>query len=203
MGGCIGIIDYGMGNLFSVQNSLDFLGVQSRVVSTPAELEAVQGLLLPGVGAFPDAMAALHQSGLVDCLLAQAAQKPLLGICLGMQLLFDTGYEFGETPGLGLIPGTVRLLEAPGLKIPHMGWNGLELTNPCPLTADLQPGDSVYFVHSYAARTDPQYICAQTSYGQTIPALVRRGNVYGAQFHPEKSSGAGLSILRNFAKLVG
>ena len=198
----IGIIDYGVGNLFSVQNSLDYLGVETALVDTPAGLEAADGLLLPGVGAFPDAMAMLQKSGLVGSLKAQAEKKPLLGICLGMQLLFDTGYEFAETPGLGLIPGTVRLLEAPGLKIPHMGWNSLELTNPCPLTQGLKEGDYVYFVHSYAACTHPRYICAQTTYGQTVPALVRRDNVYGAQFHPEKSSAVGLTILENFAKLV-
>lgn len=198
----IGIVDYGVGNLFSVQNSFKRIGVQSAVVGSVEGLEAADALLLPGVGAYPDAMALLLASGLAECIKEQAAKKPLLGVCLGMQLLFDWGDEFTRTAGLGLIPGGVRRIEAGGLKLPHMGWNELCITAPSPLTEGLEDGDYVYFVHSYCAETDPRYICCDTQYGQQIPALVRNGNVYGAQFHPEKSSDVGLTILKNFAGLV-
>lgn len=197
----IAIIDYGAGNLFSVQNALDFLGVESAVASTEAQLTAADGLILPGVGAFPDAMARLEERGLVPVLRREAARKPLLGICLGMQLLFETGYEFGETPGLGLIPGCVQRIQAPGLKIPHMGWNDLTRLHPCLLTAQTRDGDYVYFVHSYRAETPEENIACYTTYGERVPAMVHKGMVYGAQFHPEKSGEVGLAMLRNFARL--
>lgn len=198
----IAIIDYGAGNLFSVKNALDFLGIESQVTANPAALERADGLILPGVGAFPDAMAMLEQSGLVRVIREQAQKKPMLGICLGMQLLFETGFEFRETPGLGLIPGKVVKIDGGGLKIPHMGWNDLKIPNPCPLTADTREGDSVYFVHSYRAHTEDRYISCYTDYNEKIPALVRLGNLYGAQFHPEKSGAVGLAMLKNFAEVA-
>lgn len=198
----IAIIDYGAGNLFSVKNALDFLGIESQVTADPAALERADGLILPGVGAFPDAMAMLEQSGLVRVIREQAQKKPMLGICLGMQLLFETGYEFRETLGLGLIPGKVVKIDGGGLKIPHMGWNELKIPSPCPLTADTREGDSVYFVHSYRADTEDRYISCYTDYNEKIPALVRLGNLYGAQFHPEKSGAVGLAMLKNFAEVA-
>jgi glutamine amidotransferase len=132
---------------------------------------------------------------------AESKRKPLLGICLGMQLLFEKGYEFTETQGLGLIEGYVDLLTCPGQKIPHMGWDDVTIVHPCAMTAGVNEGDMVYFVHSYKAVTDEKNISLSAHYGQTIPALVRSGNVYGAQFHPEKSGDVGLNMLRNFARL--
>lgn len=199
----IAIIDYGAGNLFSVRNALDYLGIKHTISSDPAVLEAADEMILPGVGAFPDAMRMLRESGLVPVIREQAAKKPLLGICLGMQLLFEKGFEFEETEGLGLIEGSVRLIDAGGLKIPHMGWNDLTVLNPCALTAETENGDYVYFVHSYRAETPDENISCYTSYHERIPALVHQGQVYGAQFHPEKSGSVGLAMLRNFAGLAG
>lgn len=199
----IAIIDYGAGNLFSVKNALDYLHVANKITADPQELQTADGLILPGVGAFRDAMTMLNDSGFTPVLKAQAAAgKPLLGICLGMQMLFDVGYEFGETAGLGLIPGCVQRIDGGGLKIPHMGWNDLTVLHPCALSADVADGDYVYFVHSYRAETSDPYISCYTRYNEKIPALVFRGNVYGAQFHPEKSGQVGMKILKNFAKLV-
>ena len=199
----IAIIDYGAGNLFSVKNALDFLGVPSVITrKVPALIQADQ-LILPGVGAFPEAMQKLAESGLIPTIRQQAEKKPLLGICLGMQILFETGYEFQKTLGLGLIPGQVEPLAPAGLKVPHMGWNALQLHRPSPLTQGLSGGDYVYFVHSFAAKTDERYILAHTDYGGPVTALVARGQVYGAQFHPEKSGEIGLALLRNFSTLKG
>ena len=199
----IAIIDYGAGNLFSVKNALDYLHVANRITDNPQELAAADGLILPGVGAFRDALTMLNDSGFTPVIKEQvAAGKPLLGICLGMQMLFEKGYEFGETDGLGLIPGCVQLIDGGGLKIPHMGWNDLTLLHQCPLSADITNGDYVYFVHSYRAETSDAYISCYTMYNEKIPALVFRDNVYGAQFHPEKSGQVGMDILKNFAKLV-
>lgn len=199
----IAIIDYGAGNLFSVKNALDYLHVANRITDNPQELAAADGLILPGVGAFCDAMTMLNDSGFTPVIKEQvAAGKPLLGICLGMQMLFEKGYEFGETDGLGLIPGCVQLIDGGGLKIPHMGWNDLTLLHQCPLSADIANGDYVYFVHSYRAETSDAYISCYTMYNEKIPALVFRDHVYGAQFHPEKSGQVGMDILKNFAKLV-
>ncbi len=198
----IAIVDYGAGNLFSVQNALAYLGLDYEVTGSPERLEAADAILLPGVGAFADAMAMLVKSGLQQPLSRLAGRKPLLGICLGMQLLFETGHEFGVTRGLGLIPGSVRRIEAPGLKLPHMGWNNLTLHNPDPLTQGLTGGEYVYFVHSYRADCPAEYIAASTEYGGQIPAMVHNGLVFGAQFHPEKSGEAGLQILRNFGRLA-
>ncbi len=199
----IAIIDYGAGNLFSVRNALEYLNIEHTISADPAVLEAADELILPGVGAFPDAMRMLHESGLVSVIREQAQKKPLLGICLGMQLLFEKGFEFEETEGLGLIEGSVRLIDAGGLKIPHMGWNDLTVLNPCALTVETQNGDYVYFVHSYRAETPDETISCYTNYHERIPALVHRGLVYGAQFHPEKSGSVGLAMLRNFAGLAG
>lgn len=198
----IGIIDYGAGNLFSVKNAFQYLGVECVISSDCAVLSTASALILPGVGAFPDAMRMLEKSGLVPMIREQAQQKPLLGICLGMQLLFETGYEFEETAGLGLLPGTVVKIDGGGLKIPHMGWNDLKIPHPCAMTADSREGDAVYFVHSFRAETDDDLISCYTTYHEKIPALVCRGNIFGAQFHPEKSGAVGLRMLKNFAELV-
>ena len=199
----IHIIDYGAGNLFSVQNALNYLQIENKITANPADLADADGIILPGVGAFRDAMTMLNESGLTEAIKVQAAAgKPILGICLGMQMLFEKGYEFGETDGLGLIPGNVVLIDGGGLKIPHMGWNDLTVLNDCPLSADVADGDYVYYVHSYRADTSDEYISCYTMYNEKIPGLVYHGNVYGAQFHPEKSGQVGMNILKNFAKLV-
>ena len=199
----IHIVDYGAGNLFSVQNALDYLHIENKITANPADLAEADGIILPGVGAFRDAMTMLNESGFTQAIKEQvAAGKPLLGICLGMQMLFEKGYEFGETDGLGLIPGNVVLIDGGGLKIPHMGWNDLNVLHDCPLSADIVDGDYVYYVHSYRADTDDAYISCYTMYNEKIPGLVYCNNVYGAQFHPEKSGQVGMNILKNFAKLV-
>lgn len=199
----IAIVDYGAGNLFSVQNALSYLGEDFVVTGDADTLRRADGLILPGVGAFPDAMRMLREADLVDCIREEAIQKPLLGICLGMQMLFSGSEEFGFTEGLDLIPGQVRLMKPAGLKVPHMGWNELQIKKPdCPLLADIAEGDSVYFVHSYMAVTQPQYLAAVCDYGGQVTALVQRGHIFGAQFHPEKSGAVGLSILRRFGELI-
>ena len=196
------IIDYGSGNLFSVKNALDFLGIENIITYSADDLCAADRLILPGVGAFPDAMRKLYQSGLIDVIKDQAQTKPLLGICLGMQMLFDKGYEFGETDGLGLIRGSVRLMHPEGgLAVPHIGWNSLEKNTPCRLLENVAEGEYVYFVHSYAAECESSDVAAYCDYGMKVPALVFSGTVYGAQFHPEKSGTTGLNILKNFAAL--
>ncbi len=194
----IGIIDYGAGNLFSLKNALDFLGLASVVTSSADEIRKADRLILPGVGAFPDAMKMLEASGLTETILQEAARKPLLGICLGMQMLFEYGYEFEKVKGLSLIPGEVSLIEAPGLKIPHMGWSDVKIENSCPLSEGIKEGDRFYYVHSYKAVTDQRYVSLYSEYGEYIPGLVFSGSVYGTQFHPEKSGEIGLKILRNF-----
>ena len=197
----IAIVDYGAGNLFSVQNALAYLNITCCTTDDPAVLEICDGVILPGVGAFPEAMHRLHASGLVSIICEQAQKKPLLGICLGMQMLFERSYEFEETQGLGLIPGQVRLINSGGLKIPHMGWNDLTVLHPCALTEHSKNGEYVYFVHSYCVHTPDENVSCYTEYGERIPTLVHRGFVYGAQFHPEKSGEVGLAMLKNFARL--
>lgn len=197
----IAIIDYGAGNLFSVKNALDYLGLENVITKDPKELEAADRLILPGVGAFPDAMRMLGEAGLVDVIKQQAKKKPFLGICLGMQMLFEKGYEFAETDGLGLIKGSVKLMEPHDLPIPHIGWNSLEFNEKSPLLGKCKDGDYVYFVHSYAADCPAENVAAYCDYGMRVPALVQNGNVFGAQFHPEKSGETGLNILRCFAAL--
>lgn len=199
----IAIIDYGAGNIFSVKNALDYLGLESRLVSDERSVRDADAVILPGVGAFPAAMKKLEATGLIDTIKEEAARKPFLGICLGMQLIFEKGYEFSECDGLGLIPGSVRKMEAPGLIIPHMGWNKLEKLNDCPLLSNIGDNEYVYFVHSYKAECDDRNIAAFSEYGGRVPALVYDGKfVFGAQFHPEKSGETGLKILRSFASLI-
>lgn len=200
----IAIVEYGAGNIFSIKNALDFLGFPAVLTSDPMRIEAADAVILPGVGAFPKAMEMLQKSDLVEVLKQQARRKPFLGICLGMQLLFEKGYEFTPTDGLGLLPGSVEKIKAPGLVIPHMGWNKLDFGVPCPILEGLQAGGYVYFVHSYQAHTPEKYLAATVSYGSAIiPAMVYDGKtVYGAQFHPEKSGAVGLSVLRNFGGLL-
>ncbi len=198
----IAVIDYGAGNIFSVKHALDHLGFENKLTSDPTEIKAADAVILPGVGAFPAAMEMLDKSGLVPIIKEQAAVKPFLGICLGMQLLFDKSYEFEETAGLGLIHGSVEKIERDKLSVPHMGWNELVIQNDCPLLNGLSENPYVYFVHSYAVVCDDKDISAYCDYGGKVTALVYDGGyVYGAQFHPEKSGAVGLKMLENFAKL--
>lgn len=198
----IAVIDYGAGNLKSVTKALDHLGYANTIVSRPEELEATDGMILPGVGAFPMCMAALRKSGMDQAILQQAGKKPLLGICLGMQMLLDSSTEMGGDQGLGLIPGTVEKIET-NLKLPHIGWNSLNIVNPNPLTAGLSDGDYVYFVHSFCAKVkNSEDLALTTDYGTTVTAMIARGNVFGCQFHPEKSGPVGMTILRHFGELT-
>lgn len=204
----IAIVDYGVGNLFSLSSSVKSLGAEVRVTRDAADLRAADHILLPGVGAFADAMAKLEATGLVPVLREETQKKPLLGICLGMQLLFEKSYEYGEHAGLGMLPGSVCPLEpdlaAAGFsyKVPHIGWNSLHLVRPeNPLMANTREGDFVYFVHSFYVKGCGDALVAGAEYGVTVPGAVARGNVYGCQFHPEKSGEAGLRILRAFAAL--
>ncbi|CAM4509950.1 imidazole glycerol phosphate synthase subunit HisH [Paenibacillus macerans] len=201
----IAIVDYGMGNLHSVGKAVERLGYEGIVTGDEARVLAADGVLLPGVGAFGDAMEHLRASGL-DAVVRQAAAsgKPLLGICLGMQLLFDESEEHGRNEGLGLLPGrAVRFAGGAGLKVPHMGWNRLEFLQPeNPLLAGLEEGH-VYFVHSYHVLPERREdLLAVTDYGHPVTAIVGRGNVYGMQFHPEKSGQLGMALLRNFLALA-
>ena len=202
----IAIVDYGVGNLFSLRSSLRSLGLKAEVTGDPARLRAADRIILPGVGAFGDARRKLDGAGLVPVLREAAACKPLLGICLGMQLLFDRGFEYGEHPGLGLIPGEVAFLgedlEDQTLKIPHMGWNSLEIVKDDPLFRHFEHGEYVYYVHSFYARNCRESTLGVSRYGNVaVTGAVRRGNVWGTQFHPEKSGDAGLRLLRAFAEL--
>ncbi len=195
----VGIIDYGVGNLFSLRSSFAAIGAEAFVSGDANELAKADRLVLPGVGAFGDAAEKLRQSGLDAFVKEQAAAgKPLLGICLGMQLLFEKSYEYGEHEGLGLLKGQVVGMagKLPGeLKIPHMGWNALSLTKPAKLLKD---GSYVYFVHSFYAENCADSLAAVTDYGIPITAAVEKGNIFGCQFHPEKSGTVGLEILKAF-----
>ena len=198
---CTAIVDYGVGNLKSVTNAMDYLDLKTCITSDPNELERADAIILPGVGAFPDAADRLRASGLDQLLCREAQRKPILGICLGMQLLFERGEEVRDCDGLGLVSGSVRKIET-DLKLPHIGWNSLTFPNPSPLFAGLEEGSYVYFVHSFCGvASDPSQIIAQTDYGVPVVAAVNHGNVYGCQFHPEKSGEVGLQILRNFGGL--
>lgn len=201
----ISIVDYGVGNLFSLKCSLAAIGEEVTVTGDPQALRRSGKLILPGVGAFQDAADKLRSTGLDALIREEAARgKPILGICLGMQLLFEKSYEFGEHRGLGLIPGTVVPMTGfipEALKIPHIGWNALRLRKESPLFRYIQDGDFVYFVHSFFAAQCDCYVIADTEYGQTLTAAVQKENVYGCQFHPEKSGNVGLNILRAFAQL--
>ncbi|MCX4371740.1 MAG: imidazole glycerol phosphate synthase subunit HisH [Dysosmobacter sp.] len=202
----IAVVDYGVGNLFSLVSSLRSLGLETEVTGDAARLRSADRIILPGVGAFGSARARLDASGLIPILLEEAGQKPLLGICLGMQLLFDRSFEYGECPGLGLIPGEVTFLgddlADKMLKVPHMGWNSLEIVRDDPLFKYFRGGEYVYYVHSFYARGCAESILGTSQYGNVaVTGVVRRGTVWGAQFHPEKSGDAGLRLLRAFAEL--
>ena len=201
----IRMIDYGVGNLFSLRSSFAAIGEEIEVTGDPAKIREADKLILPGVGAFRDAREALRVSGLDEVVCEQAAKGvPLLGICLGMQMLFDRSFEYGTYEGLGLIPGSIVPMKGvvpEELKIPQIGWNALHLTQESPLLRYVGEGDHVYFVHSYYAQTDPAYVIATTEYGAELTAAVQNGNVYGCQFHPEKNSKVGLSILKAFCEL--
>ena len=198
----IAIVDYGAGNLMSVHNSLDFLGYENKIADTPEVIERAAGVILPGVGAFPDAMDALHASGLTDAVLQAAKEKPFLGICLGMHMLFEESDEVRPCKGLGLLPGRIERIQT-GLKLPQIGWNALDILRPNSMTAGVQQGDYVYFVHSFmAVPAEEGDLAAVTDYGARVPAMVARGNLFGCQFHPEKSGKVGLKMLQNFAKLT-
>lgn len=196
----IAIIDYGMGNLFSVEKAFAKLGAEAVVTSDVAVIAAADRVVLPGVGAFGDCMKNLESTGLIPAILAFAASgKPFLGICLGLQLLFEGSEETPEVKGLGIFKGKVKKIIAPGLKIPHMGWNSLEMAAGSPLFHGLPEASYVYFVHSFhAVPNDASIVTAQADYGGKVTAAVGAGNVQAMQFHPEKSSGVGLRILRNF-----
>jgi len=199
------IIDYGMGNLRSVQKGFENVGAQAVICRTPAEARDAELLVLPGVGAFRDAIAELKQHDFVGLIREHvASDKPFLGICLGLQLLFDVSFEDGEYEGLGIIPGEVdRFPSRPGLKIPHMGWNTLTVRKPNPLVDDAGPNPSVYFVHSYFVKpNDPAVVATTTEHGIEFCSMVARGNLFATQFHPEKSQKQGLNLLRNFATLT-
>ena len=201
----IAIVDYGVGNLFSLNSSLELIGAESIVTADPQMLRSADKILLPGVGAFEDAAKKLRDSGLADLLKELASEgKPLLGICLGMQMLFEKSYEYGEHEGLGLIPGSVRPIRGfvpADYKIPHIGWNGLHLKGDCSLFRNIREGDCVYFVHSFYAADCDDFVTATAEYGAQLTAAVAKGNVYGCQFHPEKSGRVGLAILKAFADL--
>lgn len=197
----IAILDYGSGNLFSVKNALDYLQFDNLITDQKKDLEEADKIILPGVGAFPMAMNMLRMKGLDQEVLTQSEKKPILGICLGMQMLFDSSDEFQITRGLSLIPGKVTKIRTPHLKIPHMGWSGLNLENDCALSKGIHQGDMVYYVHSYKVETEDTYISLYSDYGGKIPGMVYRNNIYGTQFHPEKSGKVGLTILKNFGEL--
>lgn len=195
------IVDYGVGNLKSISNALSYIGLKSQATDDPDILDRADRIILPGVGAFPDAAKRLRESGLDQVVRLAAQRKPVLGICLGMQLLFDWGEEGGRCNGLGLVSGCVRRIETMQ-KLPHIGWNQLEFPKESQLFRGFASGSSVYFVHSY--RVLPQKtetVLAVTDYGTEIVAAVGQGNVYGCQFHPEKSGEIGLQILKNFGEL--
>ena len=201
----IAIIDYGVGNLFSLQRSFESIGAQITVTADPEVIRNAQKIVLPGVGAFEDAAKKLRDSGLDKVVCEQAAMgKPLMGICLGMQMLFEESYEYGCHKGLGLIPGKVVPMQGvipAQLKIPHIGWNGLHITKDNPLLKYVKEGDCVYFVHSYYATDCADSVIATAEYGAPLTAAVAKGNVMGCQFHPEKSGSVGLSILRAFKEM--
>ena len=202
----IAIIDYGMANLRSVQKALEEVGAQARIISQPREIEQADRIVLPGVGAFQDAVRTLREKDLVGPVLRHIDKgKPFLGICLGLQMLMDVGYEDGEHRGLGVIKGKCIRFDVDrdlGLKVPHMGWNQLNIQRPSPLLRDLPAGCGVYFVHSYhVVPDDDSVIATTTDYGRPFVSSIWRDNVVATQFHPEKSQKVGLQILANFAKM--
>lgn len=205
----IAIIDYGVGNLFSLTASLGYLGADVVVTDRKEDIEAADRIILPGVGAFEDAITRLHATGLVDTIMKEASGgKPLLGICLGMQLLFEESHEYGVHKGLGLIKGTISSIEeeletagVKGLKVPHIGWNSLSFAEGEPLFKYISQGDCVYYVHSFYGKGCEDSTIATSEYGIEVTGAVRNGSVYGTQFHPEKSGGVGLNILKAFMEV--
>ena len=207
----IAVIDYGVGNLFSLLSSLNYVGLHTKLTNDIEEIKNANGIILPGVGAFRDAIGNLEKYGLKETLINEAKNgKPFLGICLGMQMLFEKSYEYGEYEGLGLINGTVEeikkyILENSDLKIPHMGWNSLiinERFKDDKILKDVDNNEYVYYVHSYFAKTDMKNIVTYSEYGTKIPGIVKNENVYGMQFHPEKSGDTGLKLLKNWGELI-
>lgn len=199
----ISIIDYGMGNLRSVQKALESIGEEAIITSDKEQIEKSEGIILPGVGAFPDAIENLKSKGLDEALkYAVSKGKPVLGICLGMQLLFSEGEEVKQCDGLGFIQGKIERLYG-DVKIPHMGWNSLKIEKKCAILEGIDEGSYVYFVHSfYAEMTNKENLNATTFYGMDVPAVVSDNNLFGVQFHPEKSGDVGIQMLKNFAKLT-
>ena len=207
----IAVIDYGVGNLFSLLSSLNYVGLDTKLTNNIEEIKNSKGIILPGVGAFRDAIGNLEKYGLKEILINEAKKgKPFLGICLGMQMLFEKSYEYGEYEGLGLINGTVEEIkkyipENSDLKIPHMGWNSLiinERFKDDKILKDVNDNEYVYYVHSYFAKTDIKNIVTYSEYGTKIPGIVKNENVYGMQFHPEKSGDTGLKLLKNWGELI-
>lgn len=207
----IAVIDYGVGNLFSLLSSLNYVGLDTKLTNNIEEIKNAKGIILPGVGAFRDAIGNLEKYGLKETLINEAKNgKPFLGICLGMQMLFEKSYEYGEYEGLGLINGTVEEIkkyipENSDLKIPHMGWNSLiinERFKDDKILKDVDNNEYVYYVHSYFAKTDTKNIVTYSEYGTKIPGIVKNKNVYGMQFHPEKSGDTGLKLLKNWGELI-
>ena len=203
----IAVIDYGVGNLFSLRSSLDAIGAESVITSDPDIIKKADKIILPGVGAFGDAVMKLRETGL-DAVIKEevASGKPIFGICLGMQLLFEKSYEYGEHEGLALLRGSVVPMDgriSAGLKIPHIGWNALKLERAHPLLKHTAEGYHVYFVHSYFAIDCDDSLIASSEYGARVTAMVAKGNVAGAQFHPEKSGEVGLNLLRAFCEWEG
>ena len=207
----IAVIDYGVGNLFSLLSSLNYVGLDTKLTNNIEEIKNAKGIILPGVGAFRDAIGNLEKYGLKETLINEAKNgKPFLGICLGMQMLFEKNYEYGEYEGLGLINGTVEEIkkyipENSDLKIPHMGWNSLiinERFKDDKILKDVDNNEYVYYVHSYFAKTDTKNIVTYSEYGTKIPGIVKNENVYGMQFHPEKSGDTGLKLLKNWGELI-
>ena len=198
----IAVVDYGVGNLKSVSNAFAYLGIETKITGDLDELELAQSIVLPGVGAFPDAADKLRATGLDQSVVKQGRKKPVLGICLGMQLLLDRGEEVRPCPGLGVIKGVCARIPTEE-KLPHIGWNSLTFPNRSPLFEGVDEGSYVYFVHSFSAQhTDPDQVSAVSQYGVSVIAAVQNGNFFGCQFHPEKSGETGLAILQNFAGLT-
>ena len=199
--GYTAIVDYGVGNLMSVSNAMHYLGFETKITSDAKELELADSILLPGVGAFPDAADKLRGPGLDQVLIAESQKKPILGICLGMQLLLEWGEEVRPCEGLGFVKGSVRKINT-ALKLPHIGWNELHFQNDSPLFRGIDEGAYVYFVHSFCAvAEDESQVIARTDYGASVVAAVQSGNVFGTQFHPEKSGEIGLAMLKNFGEM--
>ncbi len=198
----IGIIDYGMGNLKSIYKAFEFLGYPVKFITSPDGLDGLSGAVLPGVGAFPEAMDNLTGAGFPEAIKGFIKSgRPFLGICLGMQLIFELGFENKKRAGLGLLPGQINSIKGE-VKVPHMGWNRLEISRPHFLWKGLSPEPYLYFVHSYVLDSITQDVIGTTNYGKTIPAAVARDNVIGLQFHPEKSGNEGLIILKNYGEML-